>query len=245
MTEAGIESRQVGEVALVVEKPVPVNEIPGFKEGLVSVQDAGSQLAAEILNAKDGMRVLDACAAPGGKTAHILERAKCDVLALEIDPQRAKRIHENLDRLGLKAEVKVADAADVKSWWDKKSFDRILLDAPCTASGIVRRHPDIPWSRREKDVSKLAQTQYRILQSLWPTLAKGGIILYAVCSVFPDEGPEQIRKFLESTKDASLVAFTDQGEAMISLQPTENDTKEGFLPSVHDGFFYALIEKKR
>lgn len=150
LEKAGIPAERVGKFGLILLSPRPVKDVPGFLEGEVSVQDAGSQLAAELLDAKEGMRVLDACAAPGGKTAHSLELADVDMTALEIDPKRASRITENLDRLGLKAKVTVADAGDPKKWWDGRPFERILLDAPCTASGIVRRHPDIPWSRKAR-----------------------------------------------------------------------------------------------
>ncbi len=233
-----------GMYGLRLEEPRPVRDIPGFADGLVSVQDAGSQLAAPILGAKDGMRVLDACAAPGGKTAHILELADVDLTALEIDPLRAVRITENLDRLGLKANVRVADASDIQSWWDGKPFDRILLDAPCTASGIVRRHPDIPWSRKPEDIAQLARTQAKLLENLWPLLVKGGRILYAVCSVFSEEGPAQIESFCSKHPDAKLIPIGPDKEILLSLPPAEGvQDKPEFFPKTHDGFFYALIEK--
>lgn len=238
-----INAKPVGRDGLILCSPLPVEQIPGFSEGKLSVQDAGSQLAAQLLDAKDGMRVLDACAAPGGKTAHILELADVDMLAIEIDPERAKSIQENLDRLGLKAEIKVADAGKTSLWWDGQKFDRILLDAPCTASGIVRRHPDIPWLRRPEDIKSLAQTQQFLIEKLWPLLAKGGKMLYSVCSVFDEEGPRQIQRFIERTDGCKLIPIGKDGEIFLRLWPEQTDQKDVFWPSVHDGFFYALIEK--
>lgn len=239
---AGIEAHQVGVWAIQLVEPRPVQSIPGFAEGRVSVQDAGSQLAAPFLQVRDGMRVLDACAAPGGKTAHLAESAELDLTALEVDPQRARRIGENLERLELEAKVKVADAASTSSWWDGRPFDRILLDAPCTASGIVRRHPDIPWSRRPGDVAQLAREQSRLLGALWPTLAVAGRLLYVVCSIFPEEGRTQIEDFLVDHPDAKLVPLAEGLPGMLALAPAESASQSG-LPQVHDGFFYALIEK--
>lgn len=244
LQENGIKALQVGANGIVLDSPVPVERIPGFFEGLVSVQDIGSQLAADILDAKDGMRVLDACAAPGGKTGHIAEKAKAQILALEIDPSRAEKIKENMERLSLECEVRVADAADVKSWWNGEPFDRILLDAPCTASGIVRRQPDIPWSRQPGDIDKLAKMQKRLLERLWPLLKKGGRLLYAVCSVFPQEGETQIARFLEGFPDAELVPFEGAPTGQLRLIPTELRDADGKILEVHDGFFYALLEKK-
>lgn len=238
-----INAKPVGRDGLILCSPLPVEQIPGFREGKLSVQDAGSQLAAQLLGAKNGMKVLDACAAPGGKTAHILELADVDMLAIEINPERAKSIRENMDRLGLKAEIKVADAGKTSMWWDGKKFDRILLDAPCTASGIVRRHPDIPWLRRPEDIKSLAQTQQFLIEKLWSLLTKGGRMLYSVCSVFDEEGPEQIQRFIERTDGCKLIPIGKDGETLLKLWPEQSDRKDGFWPSVHDGFFYALIEK--
>lgn len=241
---AGVAAERVGKFGLVLLSPRPVKDVPGFAEGEVSVQDAGSQLAAELLNASEGMRVLDACAAPGGKTAHILELADVDMTALEIDPRRAARITENLDRLGLKAKVTVADAGEPSNWWDSRPFDRILLDAPCTASGIVRRHPDIPWSRQPEDITKLARTQGKLLETMWPLLANNGRILYAVCSVFPEEGPRGIRSFCSRHPDARLIPIGPKGETLLSLFPAEGEQEPDLVwPATHDGFFYALLEK--
>jgi ribosomal RNA small subunit methyltransferase B len=244
LEKARIPTERVGKFGLILLSPKPVKDVPGFTEGEVSVQDAGSQLAAELLDAKKGMRVLDACAAPGGKTAHILELAEVDMTALEIDPKRASRITENLDRLGLKAKVAVADAGEPKKWWDGRPFERILLDAPCTASGIVRRHPDIPWSRKPEDIGKLARTQGKLLETMWPLLANNGRILYAVCSVFPEEGPRGIEGFCARHPDAKLIPIGPKGEKLLSLAPAESlQDSDSVWPATHDGFFYALLEK--
>jgi 16S rRNA (cytosine967-C5)-methyltransferase len=240
--EAGIEAEVVGQDALRLERPLPVSELPGFAAGWVSVQDAGSQLAAPFLQVADGMRVLDACAAPGGKTAHLLERAALELTALERDAQRARRIHDNLARLGLAAEVRVADAGELSAWWDGRPYQRILLDAPCTASGIVRRHPDIPWLRRETDVAQLARAQSRLLGALWEALAPAGRLLYVVCSLFPEEGVQQVDRFLASRADARLAPLASGLPGSLQLLPAEGAATAA-LPGVHDGFFYALIEK--
>lgn len=237
LTVAAVENE-----AVVINEAVPVGKIPGFNEGLVSIQDAGAQLAAHLLAPENGDRILDACAAPGGKTAHLLELADCSVTALEVDPLRAGKITENLDRLGLTAEVRTADAADTASWWDKRPFDRILLDAPCTASGIVRRHPDIVLSRTPKDIASLAKQQYRLLEALWPCLKVGGKLLYAVCSVFEEEGRGQVRSFLSRHADADIVK-TACGAELLTLMPHESGKDSYGFAGPHDGFFYALITK--
>lgn len=242
--ETGIAARLVGEDALCLARPLPVGELPGFAEGWVSVQDAGSQLAAPFLQASEGMRVLDACAAPGGKTAHLLERATLELTALEVDAARARRIDENLVRLGLTAMVRIADASETAAWWDGRPYQRILLDAPCTASGIVRRHPDIPWLRREADVAQLARAQSRLLDALWEALAPAGRLLYVVCSLFPEEGALQVDRFLDRRADARLVPLAPGLPGRLQLLPAENpEPMVSGLPAVHDGFFYALIEK--
>lgn len=238
-----INAQCIGLDGLILEKPLPVDQVPGFLEGRISVQDAGSQLAARFLDVKDGMGVLDACAAPGGKTAHILELAEANVLALEVDPKRAIRIQENLDRLGLQASIKVADAGKPEQWWDGQPFDRILLDAPCTASGIVRRHPDIPWLRRPEDIEALAKTQQYLLMKLWPLLARGGKMLYSVCSVFDEEGPRQIQRFMKTSVGAKLIPLGGSGETLLRLRPSQEERDGASWPGTHDGFFYALIEK--
>lgn len=226
LDEAGIAARTVDGDGILLGTPVAVDQLPGFFDGLVSVQDVGAQQAAPRLDAGAGMRVLDACAAPGGKTAHLLESADLDLLALEVDGVRARRIRENLDRLGLEAAIKVADCRKVKTWWDGKPFDRILADVPCSASGVVCRHPDSKWLRREEDIASFARTQRQILTALWPTLVAGGKLLYATCSVFPEENGRQIAAFLAAHPDARLLG------------------EEQLLPqSDHDGFYYALLQK--
>lgn len=244
LDEAGMAHRVLGPEALMLEAPVPVESVPGFAEGLVSVQDAGVQLAAHFLPVKPGDRVLDACAAPGGKTAHLLELVDCRMTALEIDPDRARRIEETLSRLGLKAEILTADAAATDLWWDKEPFDAVLLDAPCTASGIVRRQPDVPWNRRPVDIRALAREQARLLKALWPLVKKGGHLLFVTCSIFPEEGPEQVSRFLAETPDAENVPLAPGLDGMMRLIPLARDTSpDGIEPAVHDGFFYALFRK--
>ena len=229
---ADFSGQRLGEAAILLDKPLPVERIPGFKEGQVSVQDWGAQHAARLLDVQDGLRVLDACAAPGGKTSHLLELADLDLTALDLDATRARRITENLDRLGLAATVKVGDASQPATWWNGQSFDRILADLPCSASGVVRRHPDIKWLRRPADVAGFAQAQARILDALWPLLAPGGKMLYATCSIFPAENGEQVRAFVARYPDALRL-------------PTGGDAQElQLLPAAtHDGFYYALLEK--
>jgi 16S rRNA (cytosine967-C5)-methyltransferase len=233
LARAGIAARALDECALLLDKPVPVERIPGFREGRVSVQDWGAQRAAALLDARDGMRVLDACAAPGGKSAHLLELADVELTALEVDAARAARIGENLDRLGLGATVKVADAGRPQDWWDGRPFERILADVPCSASGVARRHADIKWLRRAADVVGFARTQAAILDALWPTLAPGGKMLYCTCSVFPAENGEQVRAFVARHPDARRLPT---GGAADGLQ---------LLPGPdHDGFYYALLRKE-
>ena len=246
--QAGLLAEPIGQHGLVLAHGRAVREIPGFDEGLCSVQDAAAQCAAQLLLAdlkarNHGLRVLDACAAPGGKTAHLLEllQATDCVYALDIDPQRCERISQNLQRLGLEAEVWVADAAKPQTWWDGQLFDAVLLDAPCTASGIVRRHPDIRWLRRETDVAQLAAAQKKLLNALWPLVRPGGRLLYCTCSVFKAEGEEQVKTFVEHNTDAiftpSLGHLRPQSGA---LTPALADN----LPGDHDGFYYALLEKR-
>ncbi len=228
---AGIAAAPLGSAALLLQKPVPVDALPGFFDGFVSVQDWGAQRAAELLDARAGQRVLDACAAPGGKTAHILERAGVDLLALDVDGLRCRRVEENLSRLGLRAAVRAADARCPDDWWDGRPFDRILADVPCSASGVVRRHPDSKWLRRETDIAQFARVQRQILEVLWPTLAVGGRLLYATCSVFPEENSQQVSAFLARHGDARRIGIDGADELQL-------------LPgSEHDGFYYALLEK--
>jgi 16S rRNA (cytosine967-C5)-methyltransferase len=231
LTGAGLAARPLADGAILLEKPVPVERIPGFVEGLCSVQDRGAQVAAGLLDAGDGMRVLDACAAPGGKAAHLLETANIELTALDADAQRATRISGNLQRLGLAATVKVGDARDVGAWWDGRGFDRILADVPCSASGVVRRHPDAKWLRRDSDVGGFAATQREIVDALWRTLAPGGKMLYATCSVFDEENSRQVEAFVGRHADARHLAMPD-------------DAPMQHLPDAeHDGFFYALLQK--
>jgi 16S rRNA (cytosine967-C5)-methyltransferase len=244
----GMPASRVGLLAVWLHQPVPVARIPGFAAGDVSVQDAGAQLAAAWLDVADGMRVLDACAAPGGKTAHLAELADLDLTALETDRERAPRIEENLRRIDRRARVVVADGRDVPAWWEGLRYDRILLDAPCTASGIVRRHPDIPWLRRKADVAHLATLQVQLLEALWPLLGVGGRLLYVVCSVFPQEGSEQIARFIGRHPEAAE-RLLPGGAPFVQLLPsvaTSSTWDAGRpWPTVHDGFFYALLEKSR
>jgi 16S rRNA (cytosine967-C5)-methyltransferase len=210
-------------------RPVPVLRIPGFADGLASVQDAAAQLAAPLLDPGDGMRVLDACAAPGGKTGHLLERAELDLLALDRDGQRLQRVAENLQRLRLQASLKQGDAASA-DWWDGRPFDRILADVPCTASGIVRRHPDIRWLRRKGDTAQLAALSARILDNLWRMLAPGGKMLFVTCSVWPQESEGQAAAFAMRNEARRLSA---PGQMLPATADNDN----------HDGLFYALFQK--
>lgn len=237
-----IEATYLGQDAIMLHKGQQVSRLPGFNEGLFSVQDAGAQLACTFLNVQDGQHVLDVCAAPGGKTTHVLEHHDCNMTALEIDPVRAKRIEENLTRLGLSATVKVADGGQPDSWWDGQLYDRILLDAPCTASGIVRRHPDIVFLRRPQDIASLAQQQKRLLETVWPMLKPQGQLLYVVCSVFPEEGSKQIEQFLSTHVDAKLDPLLPS-EATVTLLPIRETCERPGIPNEHDGFFYARLTK--
>jgi len=256
MRNQGIAASRVGPSAVWLHRPVPVARIPGFREGLVSVQDAGAQLAAPFLGVRDSMRVLDACAAPGGKTGHLLELSQARVDAVELDPARAHRIQENLrrlDLLGPRARILVADAGRPASFWDGQPYERILLDAPCTGSGIVRRHVDLPWSRRPSDVAQLATIQAGLLDALWPLLAPAGRLLYVVCSVFREEAAQQADCFLERHPDAvpSPLPVTERTSfplpASIQLLPASAEPvlpeDPAALPAIHDGFFYALFQK--
>ena len=226
--------------AIYLDKPVQVNQLPLFEDGKVSVQDEAAQLAAILLNPQKGDHILDACAAPGGKTIHLLELEKdIDLLALDIEESRLEKVQENLDRTQLKAQLLAANAFDPDSWWDKKPFDRILLDAPCSASGVIRRHPDIKLLRHQEDIAKLVQDQEQILNALWPLLKSGGMLLYATCSVLAEENTLQIQHFLQQHTDAELQPInSDWGQQQIAgkqILPGEDGM---------DGFFYALIQKR-
>jgi 16S rRNA (cytosine967-C5)-methyltransferase len=222
--------------------------VPGFKEGLVSVQDAGAQLATEWLDARAGERVLDACAAPGGKTAHILERAPSlsELVAVEIDPARAQRLRENLARLGLAATVLSADAVRPESWWDGQRFDRILCDAPCSATGVIRRHPDIKLRRTTADLSKLVAAQGALLEALWPLLKRGGKLLYVTCSVLPDENDVPLATFLARHDDAEPLALPPGPGAARGggRQVLPGEACGAHDASGMDGFFYAAVGKR-
>ena len=242
---AGIAATPVGDDGVVLERPRPVHEVPGFDAGVVSVQDAAAQLAAPLLlrelQPAAGLRVLDACAAPGGKTAHLLELADAQVTALDIDPVRCERIRDNLRRQGLQAQVVAGDARQPQEWWDGVPFDAILLDAPCTASGIVRRHPDVRWLRRESDIAQLAGVQARLLAVLWPLLRPGGRLLYCTCSVFRAEGEGQVQTFLAHNKEAVLRPAPGH---LLPQSGAKADAVPDNLEGDHDGFFYALLEKR-
>ena len=231
LARQGLSARRCGAEALLLEQPVPVERLPGFASGEVSVQDFGAQRAAPLLELSAGQRVLDACAAPGGKSAHLLELADVTLTALDVNAARAARIAPNLERLGLRAEVRVGDAVHPEAWWDGVSFDRILADVPCSASGIVRRHPDVKWLRRASDLTAFAARQSSIMAALWRLLVPGGKLLYATCSLFPEENERVVAAFLGAEAEARRLPLSDG-------QPAQ------WLPGdQHDGFYYALIEK--
>lgn len=226
----GMHGESIGPFAVRLERALPVSQIPGFFDGLVSVQDAAAQLAAPLLDLHDGMRVLDACAAPGGKTGHMLETAELDLIALDSDAKRLDRVAENCDRLGLNTRLMVGDASK-RNWWDGRKFDRVLADIPCTASGIVRRHPDIRWLRRKEDAAQLATLSSRILDNLWMMTKPGGKLLLVTCSVWPQESELQASSFQQRHRAKRLTA---PGQ----LLPTA--TRESDV----DGLFFALFEKE-
>lgn len=234
LAEQDIPALPVEPGALKLERPVGVERLPGFADGLVSVQDAGAQYAAQFLDVKDGMRVLDACAAPGGKSAHLLESADIELVSLDKDEQRLQRVRENMQRLRLDARVVCGDAATPQDWWDGKTFQRILADVPCSASGVVRRHPDIKWLRRPEDIESFAQQQLQILNALWPLLARDGKLLYATCSIFARENNSVLEEFLGQHADAVRIRLSAPGMTDGQLLPNDE----------HDGFFYALLHKK-
>jgi len=234
--------------AIRLDKPVPVDLLPGFSDGLVSVQDTAAQLAAGLLDVQPGHRVLDVCAAPGGKTAHILESQQQlkELVAVDIDESRMQRVNENLQRLNLHATLVVGDAANPANWWDGKPFDRILLDAPCSALGVIRRHPDIKLLRRTEDIGQLQALQKNILQAVWPLLAPGGLMLYATCSILKQENEQQVQAFLAEHSDAvelpllpsSSLGATDWGiNGACGRQILTGE-------SAMDGFYYACISKQ-
>ncbi|OGA10141.1 MAG: 16S rRNA (cytosine(967)-C(5))-methyltransferase [Betaproteobacteria bacterium RIFCSPLOWO2_02_64_14] len=238
LAEHGVAARTTGVSALTLDRPRPIERIPGFAEGLVSVQDAGAQLAAPMLEALPGHRVLDACAAPGGKASHLLEIADIELVALDTAMERLERVRANFSRLGLAGHIVCGDAADPAGWWDGREFERVLADVPCSASGVVRRHPDIKWLRRASDLAQFAHQQQRILDALWRVLARGGKLLYATCSLFHEENHAQVAAFLERHGDA--VHLTPPG-----TYHCPQSAPGLWLPDEwHDGFFYALLEKR-
>ena len=251
---AGLAGRLTDTQTIVLDAPVPVDRLPGFADGAVSVQDAAAQRAGNLLvgaGLAPGARVLDACAAPGGKTAHLLELADLDVLALDSDPRRLARVDEALARLHLKARTQAGDGRRPAEWWDGQPFDAILLDAPCSASGIVRRHPDIRWLRRSEDIAALGKIQSELLDALWPTLRPGGWLLYATCSVFRTEGEHQIDAFLQrrggsgvhldGRSPGHLLPLPDNGSTGASSPGSGADMGSH---GVADGFYYALLRKE-
>nr|WP_240763642.1 16S rRNA (cytosine(967)-C(5))-methyltransferase RsmB [Paraburkholderia silviterrae] len=277
--EDNIAATQIGEHAVRLAAPLPVDRIPGFMAGDVSVQDAGAQIAAQIVGVRDGMRVLDACAAPGGKSGHLLELADIDLIALESDATRATRIGENFERLGFSAarpddedddaqhparhaRVVIGDAGAPASWFDGEPFDRILADVPCSASGIVRRHPDIRWLRRQTDIEALVQEQRRIVDALWALVKPGGELLYVTCSIFPEEGEAQASWFetthadavrldapgqLLPAADGAPAGGPDDGVASVARPHAEVQHDAHPVPdrtADHDGFFYARFQKR-
>jgi len=231
----GITARVVAPDALILQDPVGVERLPKFAQGWVSVQDAGAQYAAQLLQVSAGMRVLDACSAPGGKAAHLLEMADIELLALDKEEQRLTRVRENLQRLGLQAQVVCGDAATPKDWWDGKLFQRILADVPCSASGVVRRHPDIKWLRRPADIDSFARQQAQILEALWALLDNGGRLLYCTCSVFARENQDVVDRFLAKHPEAAQEMTPLIADVAIAGQLSPNEQ--------HDGFFYALLHK--
>jgi len=226
--------------AITLQQPCDVQDLPGFGEGRVSVQDQAAQLAAGLLELQPGQRVLDVCAAPGGKTAHILETepSLAEVVAIDVDDQRLQRVEENLVRLQLRATVLCGDARQPETWWDGRPFDRILLDAPCSATGVIRRHPDIKWLRRAADIGPLVAQQREILEAVWPLLNSGGILLYATCSILPQENTEQVQDFLQRHPEARQrhldAPWGRQTEAGRQILPGDDNM---------DGFYYSLLEK--
>ena len=231
-----ISYRVLGNTALELAQPTPVEKIPGFMDGEVSIQDFGAQLAAKLLDLQDGQICLDACSAPGGKTGHMLEIADIELVSIDQQKDRLYKVKENLERLHLHAYLKCADLTAVNTWWNEKLFDRILLDAPCSASGVVRRHVDIKWLRRPRDIEMFAKQQEAMLEAMWQLLKKGGKLLYATCSIFHDENQKVINHFIKEHADAKEVKWSVDSEYSKyenQLIPSEN----------HDGFFYALLEK--
>ena len=230
----GLDAEASGEAGVLLARALPVSRIPGFADGSVSVQDLAAQCAAHYMDLAPGQRVLDACAAPGGKTAHMLELCDVQLVALDSDPKRITRIGENLSRLGLHAQVRCTDVGAIDGWWDGAAFDRILADVPCTASGIVRRHPDIKWLRREEDIESLARHGARLLDAMWRVLKPGGKLLLATCSIFREENRAQVDDFVGRHADARIAPLPVEDGLDVQLLPDDS----------HDGFYYALLERR-
>ena len=236
LDEHGIDHTLVGGECLIINKPLGVDKIPGFLEGKVSIQDFGAQLAAHLIDLKKDHKVLDACSAPGGKACHMLELNSIELLAIESDKQRTIKIQENIDREGLKATILNDKLCSQNEWWNKEFFDRILLDVPCSASGIVRRHVDIKWLRRINDFKSFGDNQLSLLRSAWPLLKENGKLLYVTCSIFEEENRDVIEKFKQGWDNVS--------ELNISFPSNIVHIKNQILPSDnHDGLFYALLQK--
>ncbi len=240
LVEAGFEAIAPEAVpdALILHQRAAISALPGFAEGGLSVQDGAAQLAVDYLELADGQRVLDACAAPGGKAAHILERADVDLTALDIDDDRLDRVRENLERLSLAARLVTGDATDPSQWWDGRPFDRILIDAPCSATGVIRRHPDIRWLRKPADIAALVTLQAAILDSLWPLLAPGGILVYATCSVLNAENRQQANAFLERHEHLEVIDHAD-------LPGRGPGPGRQIMPGDHDldGFYHLAVRR--
>ena len=230
---------EIGDNSILLAQPVPVTALPNFEIGACSVQDIAAQQAAELLSAQPGERILDACAAPGGKTCHILELTQdIEVVALDCDEKRLDRVQQNLTRIGLNAELICGDGTQPDDWWDKKQFDRILLDAPCSATGVIRRNPDIKWLRRDSDIEQLVELQQQIFDASWKLLKSGGTLVYATCSILPNENSQQVAKFLQRHQDAELIPLHQNDtsdQPGWQLLPGDNDS---------DGFYYAKLQKR-
>lgn len=241
LKDGGIDATEghIARQSICLNKPIDVTSLPGFNVGDISVQDEAAQLAGELLPIKDGQRILDCCCAPGGKTLHLLQTAKVEMLAVDADAKRLTRVQENLDRAQQKATLICGDAAAPSTWRDNKPFDHILLDAPCSATGVIRRHPDIKLLRKPADIAKLAQLQGEILAAMWALLAKDGYLLYATCSVMPEENVQVIEKFLAKTPDA-------HAKKIQATWGLEQSVGRQILPGQHnsDGFYYCLLKKQ-
>lgn len=241
LIELGIdcEAGQFAESAIYLKQATSVQSLPGFFEGDMSVQDEAAQLSAEILLPQDGDKVLDACAAPGGKTGHLLESADIELTAIELEPWRLQKIEENLERLNFNAHLMCADSGDLDAWWDQTHFDKVLLDVPCSATGVIRRNPDIKINRKPADIDELVEIQKQLIENIWRTLKPGGRLLYATCSVMPEENERQMAHFLDNTHDALEieldVCWGKKVSHGIQLLPKQQS---------HDGFYYCLLEKK-